>query len=71
MYFFVELPEWSSLLKLDVTHFGVEGNQRLEFHWFHREALAEVDFRPLAIREMLASGAILQRHFVQRDKNVA
>ena len=70
MYFSVQLPEKSSLVKFDVTHFGVEGNKRLEFKWFHRPALAEVDFRPLAIRKMLAPGAIFQRHFVQRANNM-
>ena len=71
MYFSVELPKTSSLLKFGVTHFGVEGNQRLEFKWFHRAALAEVDFRPLAICEMLAPGATLQRHFIQLANNAA
>jgi 8-oxo-dGTP pyrophosphatase MutT (NUDIX family) len=70
MYFFVQLPEESSLLRLDLTHFGVEGTQHLEFKWFHRAALAEVDLRPLAVRKMLVSGTVLQRHFVQRANNV-
>jgi ADP-ribose pyrophosphatase YjhB (NUDIX family) len=71
MYFSVQLPETSSLLQLGVTHLGVEGNQRLEFKWFHRAALAEVDFRPLAIRTMLAPGATWKRHFVQLANNAA
>ncbi len=70
MYFSVQLLQTSSLLELDVTHFGVEGNQRLEFKWFNRATLKELDFRPLALREMLAPGVTLQRHFVQRDNKI-
>ena len=70
-YFSIRLPKASSLLEVAVTHFGVEDHQRLEFKWFHRAELAKVDFRPLALRKMLAPGAALQRHFVQRAKNTA
>ncbi len=68
LYFSVQLPQSCSLLNLDITHFGIEGNRRLEFKWFGRAKLAEVDFRPLEVSKILAPAAILQRHFVQHAK---
>ena len=70
MYFSVQLPQTPSLLKLDATYRGVESNQRLEFNWFRRSTLVQLNLRPLVLRAMLIRGATLQRHFVQRDNKM-
>lgn len=66
LYFAVSLPAGSPLLAIGPVHAGREGERRLDFAWFARQALAGLDIRPAALREGLARGA-LPAHFVQRD----
>lgn len=67
LYLAIELPQGSPLLDLEKTHVGTEGNQRLEFKWFHRGRLGSLDFRPSALRTLLESAGSVKSHFVQRD----
>jgi len=46
MYFIAGLSSGSTLLDNSCSHWGVEGNHRLEFRWFRAEQLAAVDLRP-------------------------
>lgn len=65
LYFSVTLPVESKVRDKERTHVGVEGDRRLEFKWFPLSALHNIDFRPAALRESLATGAV-PTHFVQR-----
>jgi ADP-ribose pyrophosphatase YjhB (NUDIX family) len=64
LYFAVNLPQGSELLEKGKSHWGVEGNKKLEFRWFRREELPQIDLRPLALRQALCR-AQLPKHFVQ------
>lgn len=65
LYFSIALPAESQVRNTEKTHVGVEGDRRLEFKWFPLSALHHIDFRPAALRESLATGAV-PPHFVQR-----
>jgi 8-oxo-dGTP pyrophosphatase MutT (NUDIX family) len=65
LYFSVSLPEDSEIGKTGKIHIGIEGHRRLVFKWFPLPELRDIDFRPAALRNSLASGKI-PKHFVQR-----
>lgn len=68
-------PQPGSLLdRTPGPYLGVEGHRALEFAWFARASLAELDLRPAFLREALATlgdapGQV--PHFVHRDQPLA
>ncbi len=65
LYFSVSLPARSEIRNTGQLHMGVEGGRRLEFKWFSLLELPEIDFRPVTLRDSLASGT-MPAHFVLR-----
>ncbi len=65
LYFSVSLPPEAETRDITKVHIGVEGSRRLEFKWFPRASLPNLDFRPAALRASLAAG-VPPVHFVQR-----
>jgi len=64
LYFRVTLPPGAPINDRAALHLGVEGQRHLEFAWFPLASVRELDFRPTALRDALAEGA-LPAHFVQ------
>jgi ADP-ribose pyrophosphatase YjhB (NUDIX family) len=64
LYFRVSLPPDAPINDRATTHVGVEGDRRLEFRWFALPSLHGLDFRPVALRDALATGTV-PAHFVQ------
>ena len=52
-YFLVHLPEGSSVLDKDKPFAGQEEGLKLEFCWFHRKDVADLDVRPAFLRAAL------------------
>ena len=66
LYFSVSLPAESRIRDIKRSHFGAEGDRKLEFKWFPLSVLREIDFRPVALQTSLTTG-VVPRHFVQRS----
>ena len=66
LYFRAQFNPASALLDKSRSHAGVEDGIRLEFRWFPRESLREVDLRPSFLRESLAQSLLGFQHIVQR-----
>ena len=66
LYFSAAFAPHSSMLDTATSHVGIEGNQRLEFKWFTRHRLVDVDVRPSFLRVALAESVPRFRHVVQR-----
>ena len=64
LYFHAHLHSESPLLQLAGSHFGIEGNRRLEFRWFAPEELESVDLRPSFLCRALARSDLLFEHVV-------
>lgn len=65
LYFAVTLPMQATIRDKRQVHAGIEGARRLDFKWFALTSLPDLDLRPAALREALATGSI-PPHFVQR-----
>ena len=65
LYFSVSLPIESLVRDTQISHSGIEADRQLEFKWFLLETLRDIDFRPAALRESLATGNV-PLHFIQR-----
>jgi ADP-ribose pyrophosphatase YjhB (NUDIX family) len=68
LYFAVTLPQTAFINNKTETHWGTEGNRRLEFGWFPLSELDQLDFRPVALRDALFRGT-LPVHFVEGRRN--
>lgn len=66
LYFRAHLSPASVVLDTARSHAGVEGSSRLEFRWFSRDELHEVDLRPSFLRQSLSQPALGFQHIVQR-----
>jgi len=64
LYFRVTLPAGAPINDRSALHIGIEGERHLEFAWFPLSSLRDLDFRPVALRDALAGGAV-PTHFVQ------
>jgi hypothetical protein len=66
LYFSARFSRESALAGRSISHWGIEGSQRLEFGWFDAVGLADVDLRPVCLRPFLLRPDSLFRHLVQR-----
>jgi len=67
LYLIASLELGSPLLDLMVLHHGSEGTKRLTFSWVSRQRLAEIDLRPVFLRQLLQVDRVGVAHVVQRD----
>jgi len=67
LYFRAHLSATSKLPDQTEPFFGVEGETRLEFAWFERSRLSELDVRPAFLRQSLSREALSFEHVVQHD----
>jgi ADP-ribose pyrophosphatase YjhB (NUDIX family) len=67
LYFFAHLEPESPLRVSSHSHFGVEGSKRLEFRWFPRSELSQVNLHPSFLRTALAKPRLLFEHVVHRQ----
>ena len=65
LYFITHLRPASVLLDKSCSHWGVEGDARLEFRWFDAGLLADVDLRPTLLRHALTQPVLQFEHRVQ------
>ncbi|MCC6075217.1 NUDIX hydrolase [Pseudomonas sp. GCM10022188] len=66
LYFQAQFHPKSPLLEKSRSHIGVEGGERLEFRWFPRESLPDLDLHPAFLRECLSKPSLSFQHIVQR-----
>ncbi len=66
LYFLAYLKPDSALQVSGHSHFGIEGNSRLEFRWFSRSELQEVNLYPSFLRAALAKPSLMFEHVVHR-----
>ena len=66
LYFITRLRPESVLLDRSRSHWGAEGNRRLEFRWFAVEQLTAVGLRPSFLRQSLSQTVLQFQHIVQR-----
>lgn len=66
LYFRASLGADSPLRSMAHSHFGVEGDSRLEFRWFRLEELTAVNLHPSFLRTALSDAAAGFKHVVQR-----
>lgn len=71
MYFRARLQPQSPLLDKLRTHWGKEGNSKLEFQWFACDQLDNVELHPSFLRTALARPVLQFEHVVQRDTRPA
>lgn len=67
LYFATDVPPDARILDLDARHFGDEQGRRIEFAWFERKGLADIDVRPTFLREALVQEPLQFAHVVNRD----
>jgi len=67
LYFHAHVRSDSPLLAKNVLHFGIEGNQRLEFAWFPVADLHQVDLKPSFLITALTQPDLPFGHFTQRE----
>jgi ADP-ribose pyrophosphatase YjhB (NUDIX family) len=68
LYFRAQLPASSRLRDFSCSHAGIEGGARLEYRWFRRTELGQVDLRPGFLRRALAEPLVGVKHRVQRGE---
>jgi 8-oxo-dGTP pyrophosphatase MutT (NUDIX family) len=66
LYLLAHLKPESVLRVPSHSHFGIEGSSRLEFRWFPRSELSEVNLHPFFLRAALAKPSLVFEHIVQR-----
>lgn len=66
LYFTTNLRPESALLDKSRSHWGVEGDSRLEFRWFAIDQLVGLDLRPSFLRQSLSRSVLQFEHVVQR-----
>lgn len=66
LYFLALLAPGSPLRVTGHLHFGIEGDRRLEFRWFPRVSLSEVNLHPSFLRAALAKPSLEFEHVVHR-----
>jgi len=66
LYFLAHLKAESALQVPSHSHFGIEGSSRLEFRWFPRSELSEVNLHPSFLRTALAQPNLVFKHVVHR-----
>jgi ADP-ribose pyrophosphatase YjhB (NUDIX family) len=66
LYFVAHLKPESVLRVPSHSHFGIEGSSRLEFRWFPRSELLQVNLHPSFLRATLAKPILVFEHVVQR-----
>lgn len=67
LYFLAHLKPESALNVSSHSHFGVEGSSRLEFRWFSRSNLSEVNLKPSFLQTALAKPNLAFEHVVHHD----
>lgn len=67
LYFQASFHPGASILDKSRSHAGIESNVSLEFRWFHKTALTEVDLRPAALLQALSLPTHSFAHIVQND----
>ncbi|WP_109483693.1 NUDIX domain-containing protein [Paraburkholderia sp. C35] len=67
LYFATEVPPDARILDLHARHIGDEQGSKLEFAWFNRRALADIDVRPVFLRDALAQSPLQFAHVVNRE----
>ena len=67
LYFLVEVSPSSRLLASEGPFFGAEGEKPLEFGWFNRKRLSEMDVRPSFLVSALAQEHLRFQHVVHRE----
>lgn len=67
LYFFAHLEPESPMRVSSHSHFGVESNSRLEFRWFPRSELSQVNLHPSFLRAALAKQNLVFEHVVHRQ----
>jgi len=65
LYFRARLMGTSKLLDQAGPFFGVDAGTRLEFAWFERSRLADIDVRPAFLRQSLSRAELTFEHVVQ------
>ncbi len=71
MYFKARLQPQSPLIDKLRTHWGSEGNRKLEFQWFACDQLDNMELHPSFLRTALAKTVLQFEHVVQRDTRPA
>ena len=66
LYFQAQLHSHSALLDISRSYNGIEAGTRLEFRWFPRASLRDVDLRSAFLRESLTLPTLNFLHVVQR-----
>ncbi|GGM27516.1 NUDIX hydrolase [Pseudomonas asuensis] len=66
LYFRAQPHSHSALLDTSRSHNSIEAGARLEFRWFPRAALHDLDLRPAFLRESLSLPTLNFKHVVQR-----
>lgn len=66
LYFRAQLHSHSALLDTSCSYNGIEARTRLEFRWFPKASLRDVDLRPAFLRESLTLPTLNFLHVVQR-----
>lgn len=69
LYLIARLDAGSPLLDLAVLHYGREGAKRLTFSWFSRHRLAEIDVRPVFLRQLLQTDHAAVAHVIQWESH--
>jgi ADP-ribose pyrophosphatase YjhB (NUDIX family) len=67
LYLLAHLEPGSPLRVSSHSHFGVEGSKRLEFRWFPRPELSQVNLHPSFLRAALAKPNLVFEHVVHRQ----
>jgi ADP-ribose pyrophosphatase YjhB (NUDIX family) len=66
LYFATDVPADARILDLHARHAGDEQGRGIEFVWFKRTALANIDVRPAFLRDALAQEVLQFAHIVSR-----
>ena len=65
LYFRASFQPHSALLDTTQRHMGIEGDKRLEFRWFPRSSLRQLELYPAFLRETLSHATLDFQHIVQ------
>ena len=68
LYFQAKFLPGATILDKSHSHAGIEGQASLEFRWFHKTMLNEVDLRPAGLLHALSRPTYSFEHIIQNDR---